>query len=165
MKSTGEVMGIDETFDKAFAKAQLGAGVKLPTTGTAFISVKDTDKKAITDVAQRLADQGFAIIATGGTADHLTDHGITVTKVNKVLEGRPHCEDAILSGEVQLVVNTTEGAQAVSDSFSIRRSALTNNVPHYTTVAGAAAAADAIKALKTGALEVKPLQDYPNRAL
>lgn len=165
MKSTGEVMGIDETFDKAFAKAQLGAGVKLPTTGTAFISVKDADKKAITDVAQRLADQGFAIIATGGTADHLGEHGITVTKVNKVLEGRPHCEDAILSGEVQLVVNTTEGAQAVSDSFSIRRSALTNNVPHYTTVAGAAAAADAIKALKTGALEVKPLQDYPNRAL
>ena len=165
MKSTGEVMGIDDSFDKAFAKSQLGAGTKLPTTGTAFISVKDADKAAITDVARRLTDQGFAIIATGGTADHLAEHGIDVKKVNKVLEGRPHCEDAIKSGEVQLVVNTTEGAQAIADSFSIRRSALTQNVPHYTTVAGASAAADAIKALKTGALEVKPLQDYPNRTL
>ena len=165
MKSTGEVMGIDDTFEKAFAKSQLGAGTKLPTTGTAFISVKDADKKDITDVARRLTDQGFGIIATGGTADHLAEHGIDVKKVNKVLEGRPHCEDAILSGEVQLVVNTTEGAQAIADSFSIRRSALTQNVPHYTTVAGASAAADAIRALKTGALEVKPLQKYPNRAL
>ncbi|MCW8915356.1 MAG: carbamoyl-phosphate synthase large subunit [Magnetovibrio sp.] len=165
MKSTGEVMGLDVTFDKAFAKSQLGAGVKLPTTGTAFISVKDADKKAITDVAQRLIEQGFKIIATGGTADHLAAHNIDVTKVNKVLEGRPHCEDAILSGEVQLVVNTTEGAQAVADSFSIRRSALTQNVPHYTTVAGASAVADAIKALKSGALEVKPLQAYPYQTL
>ncbi len=165
MKSTGEVMGIDTTFEQAFAKSQLGAGTKLPTTGTAFVSVKDSDKNAITDLARKLANQGFNLIATGGTADHLTGHGIDVTKVNKVLEGRPHCVDAILSGEVQLVVNTTEGAGAIADSFSIRRSALTNNVPHYTTVAGALAAVDAIKALKTGALEVKPLQDYPNRTL
>ena len=165
MKSTGEVMGIDTTFEQAFAKSQLGAGTKLPTTGTAFVSVKDSDKAAITDLARKLANQGFNLIATGGTADHLTGHGIDVTKVNKVLEGRPHCVDAILSGEVQLVVNTTEGAGAIADSFSIRRSALTNNVPHYTTVAGALAAVDAIKALKTGALEVKPLQDYPNRTL
>jgi len=165
MKSTGEVMGLDDTFPKAFAKAQLGAGVKLPTTGTAFISVKETDKADIIAVAQKLVDQGFKLIATGGTAQHLSDHGIDVAPVNKVLEGRPHCVDAILSGEVQLVVNTTEGAQAISDSFSIRRSALTNTVPHYTTLAGASAAAHAIEALKSGALEVKPLQAYPYRAL
>ena len=165
MKSTGEVMGLDDTFEKAFAKAQLGAGVKLPTTGTAFISVKDSDKPAITEVARRLSDQGFRIIATGGTADYMAEHGIDVTKVNKVLEGRPHCVDSILSDEVQLVVNTTEGAAAVADSFSIRRSALTNNVPHYTTIAGASAAADAIRALQTGSLEVKPLQAYPYRTL
>jgi len=165
MKSTGEVMGLDDSFEKAFAKAQLGAGVKLPTTGTAFISVKDSDKPAITEVARRLSDQGFKIIATGGTADYMAEHGIDVTKVNKVLEGRPHCVDSILSDEVQLVVNTTEGAAAVADSFSIRRSALTNNVPHYTTIAGASAAADAIRALQTGSLEVKPLQAYPYRTL
>jgi len=165
MKSTGEVMGLDDSFEKAFAKAQLGAGVKLPTTGTAFISVKDSDKLAITEVARRLSDQGFKIIATGGTADYMAEHGIDVTKVNKVLEGRPHCVDSILSDEVQLVVNTTEGAAAVADSFSIRRSALTNNVPHYTTIAGASAAADAIRALQTGSLEVKPLQAYPYRTL
>ena len=165
MKSTGEVMGLDATFEKAFAKSQLGASVKLPTSGTAFISVKDSDKHAILEVARNLAEQGFKLIATGGTERFLKEHNVDVTKVNKVLEGRPHCEDAILNGEVQLVVNTTEGAEAVADSFSIRRSALTQNVPHYTTVAGAKAAAGAIKALKTGALEVQPLQAYPNRSL
>ena len=165
MKSTGEVMGLDDSFEKAFAKSQLGAGVKLPTSGTAFLSVKEADKDDIIEVAQTLVGQGFKLIATSGTAQHLEDKGIAVERVNKVLEGRPHCVDAILSGEVQLVVNTTEGAQAIADSFSIRRSALTNNVPHYTTMAGAWAAAQAIKALKAGALDVKPLQAYPNRAL
>jgi len=165
MKSTGEVMGIDETFAKAFAKAQLGAGMKLPTEGTAFISVKETDKAEITAVARHLAEQGFSLIATSGTAKFLTEQGLLVDRVNKVLEGRPHCVDAILSGKVQLVVNTTEGAQAIADSFSIRRSALTNTVPHYTTVAGAAAAASAIEALRSGGLEVKPLQAYPYRTV
>ncbi|MEG3618492.1 carbamoyl-phosphate synthase large subunit [Magnetovibrio sp. PR-2] len=165
MKSTGEVMGLDDTFEKAFAKSQLGASVKLPTSGTAFISVKDADKSAMLEVARNLTEQGFKLIATGGTERFLKEHNVEVTKVNKVLEGRPHCEDAILNGEVQLVVNTTEGAEAVADSFSIRRSALTQNVPHYTTVAGAQAAAGAIKALKTGALEVQPLQAYPYRSL
>ena len=165
MKSTGEVMGLDDTFEKAFAKSQLGASVKLPTSGTAFISVKDSDKTEILEVARNLAELGFKLTATGGTQRYLEQHNVDVTKVNKVLEGRPHCEDAILNGEVQLVVNTTEGAEAVADSFSIRRSALTQNVPHYTTVAGAKAAAGAIKALKTGALEVQPLQAYPNRSL
>ncbi len=160
MKSTGEVMGLDDTFEKAFAKSQLGAGVKLPTTGTAFISVKNADKNEITGIARGLVELGFKLVATEGTADHLSAQGIAVERINKVLEGRPHCVDAILSGDVQLVVNTTEGAQAISDSFSIRRSALIGNVPHYTTVAGAEAATAAIKALKTGALDVKPLQAY-----
>jgi len=161
MKSTGEVMGIDDTFEKAFAKSQLGAGTILPTTGTAFISVKQADKEDIVDVVQKLIEQDFKIIATGGTAEHLRSKGIQVEMVNKVLEGHPHCVDAILSNEVQLVVNTTHGAQAIADSFSIRRSALTNNVPHYTTIAGASAAASAIEALRAGTLDVKPLQDYP----
>ena len=165
MKSTGEVMGIDDTFEKAFAKSQLGASVSLPTEGTAFISVKPADKDAIVDVAQKLVEQGFKIIATSGTADHLAAKGIEVQKVNKVLEGHPHCVDAILSDEVQLVIKTTHGAQAISDSFTIRRSALTNNVPHYTTVAGAHAAAGAIEALRAGTLDVKPLQDYPYQTL
>jgi len=165
MKSTGEVMGLDDTFAKAFAKSQMGAGTVLPTSGTAFISVKPEDKKAIVNVAQKLIAQGFKIIATQGTCEHLKSNGITVEQVNKVLDGRPHCVDAILSDQVQLVVNTTHGAQAIADSFTIRRSALTNNVPHYTTIAGALAAADAIEALKAGTLEVKPLQDYPYRTL
>jgi len=165
MKSTGEVMGLDDTFEKAFAKSQLAASTVLPLEGTAFISVKETDKDDITAVAQKLVEQGFKIIATGGTAEHLAAQGIEVKMVNKVLEGRPHCVDAILSDEVQLVVNTTHGAQAISDSFTIRRSALTNNVPHYTTVAGALAAASAIEAMRSGTLDVKPLQDYPYLAL
>jgi carbamoyl-phosphate synthase large subunit len=164
MKSTGEVMGIDDTFAKAFAKSQLGAGTNLPTGGTAFVSVKPEDKPAIVDIVQKLVEQGFHIIATEGTANHLAASGIDVTRINKVLEGHPHCVDAILSDQVQLVVNTTHGAQAIADSFSIRRSALTNNVPHYTTMAGAAAAASAIEALRAGTLDVKPLQDYPNQA-
>jgi len=164
MKSTGEVMGLDDTFAKAFAKSQLGAGTVLPTAGTAFVSVKPGDKAAIVDIAQKLVEQGFHIIATEGTAEHLAANGIAVKRVNKVLEGHPHCVDAILSDDVQLVVNTTHGAQAISDSFSIRRSALTNTVPHYTTMAGAAAAASAIEALRAGTLDVKPLQDYPNQA-
>lgn len=161
MKSTGEVMGIDTDFERAFAKSQLGAGVKLPLEGTAFISVKNSDKEAITPIAKKLVAMGFELIATGGTASHLSDQGIGVKRVNKVLEGRPHCVDAVVSGDVQLVINTTEGAQSIADSFSIRREALINNVPHYTTMAGADATAGAIKALKAGTLDVSPLQGYP----
>ncbi|MDH5489355.1 MAG: carbamoyl-phosphate synthase large subunit [Rhodospirillaceae bacterium] len=161
MKSTGEVMGLDTDFERAFAKSQLGAGVRLPLEGTVFLSVKNSDKDAITKVAKKLSDLGFKLIATSGTALHLKSQGVTVESINKVLEGRPHCVDAIVSGEVQLVINTTEGAQSISDSFSIRREALVNNVPHYTTMAGADAAAGAIKALKAGTLDVSPLQAYP----
>nr|MDA8253021.1 carbamoyl-phosphate synthase large subunit [Rhodospirillales bacterium] len=160
MKSTGEVMGLDSSFERAFAKSQLGAGVKLPETGGAFLSVRDADKTASVAVARRLVELGFMILATRGTAARLREAGLPVTVVNKVLEGRPHCVDAIRSGEVQLVINTASGAQAVADSFAIRRSALTHGVPHYTTIAGARAAAHAIAAMRAGTLEVAPLQAY-----
>jgi carbamoyl-phosphate synthase large subunit len=160
MKSTGEVMGLDSSFERAFAKSQLGAGVRLPEAGTVFISVRETDKSSVVAVARRLLDTGFAVVATRGTAERLREAGLNVRTLNKVLEGRPHCVDAIRSGEVQMVINTVDGAQSVSDSFDIRRSALTHGVPHFTTIAGARAAAHAIVALKTGTLEVAPLQAY-----
>jgi carbamoyl-phosphate synthase large subunit len=160
MKSTGEVMGIDSSFERAFAKSQLGAGVILPEAGTVFLSVKDADKKGLAALARRLVDMGFSILATRGTAARIRECGLPVTVVNKVLEGRPHCVDAILSGEIQLVVNTASTPQSVADSFTIRRSALTHQVPHYTTMAGARAAVHAIAALKSGMLEVAPLQSY-----
>ena len=160
MKSTGEVMWLDTNFARAFAKAQLGAGVTLPLSGTVFLSVKDGDKPAILPVARRLAELGFSILATGGTAKCLADAGIPVKRVNKVLEGRPHCVDAIRSGEIQLIVNTAHGAQSVRDSFDIRRSALTHGVPNFTTIAAARATAHAIAALSAGTLEVAPLQSY-----
>jgi len=160
MKSTGEVMGIGDTFAEAFAKAQLGANVKLPLSGNAFISVRDADKKHVVNAVEKLYKTGFGILATGGTASFLEEKGIPVRRVNKVLEGRPHIVDAIKNGEVQLVINTTQGAQAVADSFSIRRESLMNGLAYYTTVAGARAVADAIIALKGQDLGVKPIQDY-----
>jgi carbamoyl-phosphate synthase large subunit len=160
MKSTGEVMGLDSSFERAFAKSQLGAGVKLPNAGNVFLSVRDADKPSAVAVARRLVDMGFSVLATRGTAARLREAGLRARTVNKVLEGRPHCVDAIRSGEIQLVINTASGAQSVSDSFDIRRSALTHGVPHYTTMAGARAAAHAIAALRAGTLEVAPLQAY-----
>ena len=160
MKSTGEVMGLDASFERAFAKAQLGAGVKLPLTGTVFLSVRDGDKIGLVPMARRLTDMGFSIMATRGTAARIRAAGLTVRQVNKVLEGRPHCVDAIRSGEVQMVINTAGSVQSVADSFDIRRSALLHSVPHYTTIAGARAAVHAIAAMKAGTLEVAPLQSY-----
>ena len=160
MKSTGEVMGLDASFERAFLKAQLGAGVKLPEQGTAFISVKDSDKAAAVTLARRLSDMGFRILATRGTAARVREAGLEVHVINKVLEGRPHCVDAMKSGDIQLVINTTGGGQSVADSFDIRRSALTHGIPHYTTAAGARAAVHAIAALKAGTLDVAPLQAY-----
>ncbi len=160
MKSTGEVMGLDSSFERAFAKSQLAAGVILPEQGCAFLSIRDSDKAAAIAVARRLIDSGFTIMATRGTAARLRDAGMEVKIINKVLEGRPHCVDAIRSGDIQLVINTAAGAQTVADSFDIRRSALTHGVPHYTTIAGARAAAHAIAAVKAGTLEVMPLQAY-----
>ena len=160
MKSTGEVMGLDASFERAFLKSQLGAGVRLPERGTVFLSVRDNDKGGLVPMARRLHEMGFGIMATRGTAGRIRDAGLPVRLVNKVLEGRPHCVDSIQSGEVQLVINTAGGAQSVADSFDIRRSALTHGIPHYTTIAGARAAVHAIAALKAGTLEVAPLQSY-----
>jgi carbamoyl-phosphate synthase large subunit len=160
MKSTGEVMGIGETFAEAFAKSQLGANVKLPLSGNVFISVRDADKKHVVSAAEKLYKAGFGILATGGTASFLEEKGLPVTRINKVLEGRPHIVDAIKNGQVQLVVNTTHGAQAVADSFSIRRESLMHSLAYYTTIAGAKAVADSIIALQNQELGVKPIQDY-----
>jgi carbamoyl-phosphate synthase large subunit len=160
MRSTGEVMGLDTNFGRAFAKSQVGAGLKLPHSGTVFISVKDADKDDTLKPARELLEMGFEIIATRGTAKFLRDNGLEVKVVNKVLEGRPHVVDAIKNSEVQLVFNTTEGTQALADSFSIRRTSLHLKVPYYTTIAGAAAATQAIRALREGSLEVAPLQSY-----
>jgi carbamoyl-phosphate synthase large subunit len=162
MKSTGEVMGIDENFARAFAKAQLGAGVKLPMSGKVFISVRDADKKHIVSVAKNLYDNNFKLVATRGTAAFLQEKGIPVQVVNKVVEGRPHIVDSIKNNEICMVINTTHGAQAVADSFPIRRNALVNNIAYFTTVAGARAAVDGIIAMAGEQLDVKSLQEYLN---
>ncbi len=160
MRSTGEVMGIDRDYAVAFAKSQLGGGSRLPLSGTAFVSVKDSDKDKVVAPVRELAEMGFRIIATRGTKRHLDAHGIACERINKVLEGRPHVVDAITNGEVDIVFNTTEGAKALANSFSIRRSALLYHIPYYTTLAGALAVTEAIKALRAGTLNVAPLQSY-----
>lgn len=170
MRSTGEVMGLDwkregeadmaPAFARAFAKSQIGGGVTLPTSGCAFISVKDEDKPFIVDAAKTLLAEGFSLIATGGTHAYLVEQGLEVKLVKKVLEGRPHIVDAMKNGEVQLVFNTTSGKQSLQDSFSLRRTALMMKMPYYTTTAGALAAAQAIGAIKAGDLDVKAIQAY-----
>jgi carbamoyl-phosphate synthase large subunit len=160
MKSTGEVMGIDKDFGRAFAKAQYAAGVVLPLQGKVFISVKDSDKPAVAILASRLVKLGFKVVATGGTADFLSNSGVEVEKVNKVKEGRPHCVDIITNGEIDMVFNTTFGAQSIADSYSIRRSALIYGVAYYTTVAGMEAAINGIAAMQSEDLDVTPLQEY-----
>ena len=160
MRSTGEVMGLDKSFGVAFAKSQLGGGTTVPTEGTAFISVKDTDKDRIIAPARELIEMGFKLVATSGTARFLEENGIEATRINKVLEGQPHIVDAITNGDVQLVFNTTEGAQALADSASLRRAALQNKVPYYTTLSGAIAATKAIKAMRGDELHVASLQSY-----
>ncbi|HVU20052.1 MAG TPA: carbamoyl-phosphate synthase large subunit, partial [Rhizomicrobium sp.] len=160
MRSTGEVMGVDENFGRAFAKSQIGAGHRLPQSGQVFISLKNDDKDEAIAPARALVDMGFRLVATRGTAKSLEESGLPVTVVNKVLEGRPHIVDAIKNGEIQLIFNTTEGVQALADSASIRRTAVTMKVPYYTTLAGAVAAAAAIAAVRSGSLEVAPLQSY-----
>ncbi|WP_449255865.1 carbamoyl-phosphate synthase large subunit [Bosea sp. (in: a-proteobacteria)] len=164
MRSTGEVIGLDRSFDVAFAKSQLGAGSKVPVKGTVFVSVRDDDKPRIVPAVRILADLGFRILATGGTLRLLQEEGIDAARINKVLEGRPHVVDAIKNGEIQLIFNTTEGPQALADSRSLRRSALLHKVPYYTTLAGAVAAAEGIKAYCSGDLEVRSLQSYFEQA-
>ena len=160
MKSTGEVMGIDRDFGLAFAKSQLGAGVELPLSGRVFVSVRDEDKPAFIDICRDLHEIGFEILATGGTMTVLTGAGVPATRINKVMEGRPHAVDAMLSGDIQLVINTAMGAASMRDSFSLRHTALKNKIPYYTTVSGSRAAAQAIRALQKGDLGVRTLQGF-----
>jgi len=149
MRSTGEVMGIDRSFEIAFAKSQLGGGTRVPRKGTVFVSVREIDKPRVASAVQLLHALGFKVMATSGTQRFLTDHGVPTEKVNKVLEGRPHIVDAI-----------TEGPQALADSRSLRRAALLHKVPYYTTLSGAVAAAQGIRAYLGGDLEVRTLQSY-----
>ena len=160
MRSTGEVIGLDIDFDKARAKSLIGAGARVPLRGCVFISLKDSDKEMMVDPARRLLAMGFSIIATAGTAEFLISKGLTVQLVNKVLEGRPHIVDALKNREVDLVFNTTEGAQSVKDSRSIRTTALSQSIPCITTAAGAKACVRAIEAMRADTLEVAPLQSY-----
>lgn len=160
MRSTGEVMGLDRDYSVAFAKSQIGGGTRVPKSGTVFISLKDTDKRRILPTAKLLSELGFGIVATSGTQRFLAENGIEAQPINKVLEGRPHIVDAIKNDEIQLVFNTTDGAQALADSRSLRRAALLHKVPYYTTLAGAIAAAQGIRAYLEGDLEVRALQSY-----
>jgi carbamoyl-phosphate synthase large subunit len=160
MRSTGEVMGLDVSFGAAYLKSQIAAGMALPAKGCVFISVREGDKTSIEQPAREIAELGFTIIATAGTAQFLAERGIKVDRVNKVLEGQPHVVDALLNGKVQLVFNTTEGAQSLVDSASIRRAALQHGIPYYTTISGARAAVQAIRSLKTSPLEAGALQTY-----
>jgi carbamoyl-phosphate synthase large subunit len=160
MKSTGEVMGLDRSFDMAFAKSQIGGGSNLPQAGTVFVSVRDSDKPRILDAVKLLEKLGFKVLATGGTQRYLSQNGVRAEKVNKVLEGRPHIVDRIKNGGVQLVYNTTDGVTALSDSRSLRRAALLHKVPYYTTLSGAVAAAQGIRARLEGDLRVRALQSY-----
>jgi carbamoyl-phosphate synthase large subunit len=162
MRSTGEVIGLDRSFPVAFAKSQLGGGTNVPKTGTVFVSVRDIDKPRVVETARLLVSLGFKVRATGGTARYLENAGVEALRVNKVSEGRPHVVDLIKNGDIQLVLNTTEGAQALADSRSLRRAALLHKVPYYTTLAGAIAAAQGIRAYIAGDLEVRALQDYFN---
>jgi carbamoyl-phosphate synthase large subunit len=163
MRSTGEVMGMDRDYALAFAKSQIGAGNTLPLKGTVFVSVRDADKKELVEAMRELSALGFRILATRGTKRVLDAHAIACEQVNKVLDGRPHIVDLMKNGEVHLVFNTTEGAKALADSKDIRRTALLNHIPYYTTLAGALAATRAIKALAAGTLTVAPLQSYVRR--
>ncbi|RJF87962.1 carbamoyl-phosphate synthase large subunit [Oleomonas cavernae] len=160
MKSTGEVMGLDRNFELAFAKSQLASGTRLPQSGKVFISVRNADKDALLEPARQLVAMGFEIIATRGTAGFFEENGVPSTRVNKVLEGRPHIVDSMKNGEIAMMMNTTEGSKSIADSFEIRRTALTLKIPYYTTTAGANAVVKAIAALRLGRLEVAPLQSY-----
>jgi carbamoyl-phosphate synthase large subunit len=161
MKSTGEVMGIDTDFGRAYAKAQRAAGMDLPQSGTVLVSVRDADKAEVADAVRELVQQGFAIVATDGTAKALKNQGIDARAINKVTAGSPHTVDLIRGGAVQLVISTTDTSNpgAVRDSASMRRAALEQGVPYFTTAAGAGAAASAIRALRTGRLAPIALQD------
>jgi carbamoyl-phosphate synthase large subunit len=163
MRSTGEVMGIDDDFGAAFAKSQLAASNALPTGGRAFLSVRNADKDAVVAVARRLVEMGFTVVATRGTAARLEAAGIAVTPVLKVGEGRPHCVDMMVSGEIAFVVNTTEGAKEIRDSFSLRRTALQRAISYFTTIRGAEAALAGIEAMRARPATPRALQEYHSK--
>lgn len=159
MKSTGESMGNDRSWELAYAKAQIAAGNELPLSGTVFMSLNNNDKEECLEIAKRMRDNGYSILATRGTAKYLIEHGVPAQKVNKVVEGRPHIVDKIVNGEVDLVFNTTMGKQSVKDSYSIRRSTLEKGISYFTTLQGAQAASKAIEKIKQGKVEPIALQD------
>ena len=163
MKSTGEVMGIDTSFGMAFAKSQFAAGQHLPLSGVVFMSIRDRDKEACVEIAQSLKASGFDIIATRGTWEYLKQHGVENRRVFKVSQGRPNVVDLMKNGEIALVINTPSGKSTVSDSYQLRRTALEYEIPYFTTIAGARAAAKAISALISRKLDVKPVQEYYSR--
>jgi carbamoyl-phosphate synthase large subunit len=160
MRSTGEVMGAAAAFGAAFAKAQLAAGQKLPEGGAAFISVNNDDKASVVPIARDLAELGFRIVATRGTAAYLRAHGLRVEIVFKVNEGRPHVGDQLLNGRLQLIINTPLGRESFFDDRSVRQIAMMQGVPAITTLTGAAAAVSAIRALRAEKLAVRALQEY-----
>jgi carbamoyl-phosphate synthase large subunit len=157
MKSTGEVMGVGRSFGEAYAKAQLASGVVLPRQGVALLSVRERDKESATELAKILVGQGFDIVATHGTARSLAAAGVSCRRVNKVREGRPHIVDMIKNGEIDLIVNTTEGKQAINESHSIRAEAVRRGVTYYTTLGAAIATCQAIEHLDDS--DVNRLQD------
>ena len=159
MKSTGEVMGIDENFGLSFAKSQMAAGNDLPIAGTAFISVKDKDKKNALNFAKKLKELNFKLCATSGTAKYLNTNGINCKKINKVREGSPHIVESLNAKNIELVINTTEGSKSISDSYSLRRSALVNKIPYCTSLAAANACVEAINSLKNKKITVKAIQE------
>ena len=160
MKSTGEVMGLDRDFAAAFVKSQLGVGTELPRRGMVFVSVRERDKATAVGLAARLSELGFEIAATRGTATAIAAAGLPVTPVKKVHEGRPHIVDLIKDGAVAMLINTTEGRQAIRDSYELRRAALMARLPYYTTLPGARAVVQALARQRTGELEVASLQSY-----
>jgi carbamoyl-phosphate synthase large subunit len=160
MKSTGEVMGIGSNFPQAFTKSQLGASVDLPISGAVFISVKDDDKPEMIEICRDLKSLGFVLIATSGTAQALNDAGIKTEIVNKVMQGQPHAVDLMVDGKINLVFNTAHGAASIRDSLSLRQTALSNNIPYYTTVSGARASVQAIRTIQDDNLDVRSIQSY-----
>ena len=160
MRSTGEVMGLDTDYPMAYAKALLAGGMTLPNEGSIFLSVKDSDKAGLLPAARTFTELGFELVATGGTQRFLQENGLQCRRINKVLEGRPHIEDAILNQQIQLVINTTEGAKAMSDSRSLRQAALRTKTAHTTTLSAGIGISEAMKVLNKREMKVKPLQAY-----
>jgi carbamoyl-phosphate synthase large subunit len=160
MKSTGEVIGLDATFGRAFAKSQMSVDSALPQVGSAFISVRDRDKPAAVRLARELTELGFRLVATRGTATAISQAGVAVEAIKKVQEGRPHVVDLMTNGAIDLVINTPEGKRSQEDSYQLRRTALTLNIPYCTTMSGAFAAVQGIRSLREGEIEVRSLQEY-----